>query len=252
MKFFVTGVGGQLGYDVVNELKRRNHECIGSDILPKDSDADYIQLDITDEAAVFDVIAKIKPDAVIHCAAWTAVDAAEDEENKKKVYAINVEGTQNIANVCKELDCKMLYISTDYVFDGKGELPWTADCKEYSPQNFYGKTKLEGENAVSSLLEKYFIVRIAWVFGKNGNNFIKTMLNLFLVASGLRPNRHAHLYQAPCKIACRYVRNRKIRLLPRDERGRLYKLVRFRLRNIQAGKNRYAGNPRNNGGIRVI
>ncbi len=186
MKFFVTGVGGQLGYDVVNELKRRNHECIGSDILPKDSDADYIQLDITDEAAVFDVISKIKPDAVIHCAAWTAVDAAEDEENKKKVYAINVEGTQNIANVCKELDCKMLYISTDYVFDGKGELPWTADCKEYSPQNFYGKTKLEGENAVSSLLEKYFIVRIAWVFGKNGNNFIKTMLNLSKKYSSLR------------------------------------------------------------------
>ncbi len=186
MKFFVTGVGGQLGYDVVNELERRNHECIGSDILPKDNDADYIQLDITDEAAVFDAIAKIKPDAVIHCAAWTAVDAAEDEANKEKVTAINVDGTRNIALACKTANCKMLYISTDYVFDGKGELPWPADCKEYCPQNFYGKTKLEGENAVSSLLEKYFIVRIAWVFGKNGNNFIKTMLNLSKKYSSLR------------------------------------------------------------------
>ncbi len=180
MKYFVTGVGGQLGYDVVNELKKRGHACVGSDILDacENLECDYCRLDITDSAAVAGTIKACSPDVVVHCAAWTAVDAAEDEENKKKVYAINVEGTQNIANVCKELDCKMIYISTDYVFDGKGSEPWEPDCIDFAPQNYYGVTKLGGENAVRDSLNKFFIVRIAWVFGKNGNNFIKTMLNL--------------------------------------------------------------------------
>ena len=174
MKVFVTGVGGQLGYDVMNELKRREHEAFGSDI----TDSADIQLDITDKTAVERVLTEIKPDAVIHCAAWTAVDAAEDEESKEKVYAVNVTGTRNIAEVCKQLDCKMIYISTDYVFDGQGTEPWQADCREYAPLNYYGQTKLEGELAVAELLEKFFIVRIAWVFGLNGKNFIKTMINV--------------------------------------------------------------------------
>lgn len=187
MKVFVTGVGGQLGHDVMNELHKRGHEGVGSDIAPQYSGAQdgsavttmpYIRLDITDAAAVSRVLDEIKPDAVVHCAAWTAVDAAEDAENQPKVRAINAEGTANIAEVCKELDCKMVYISTDYVFNGQGETPWQPDCKDYAPLNFYGQTKLEGELAVSSRLEKYFIVRIAWVFGKNGKNFIKTMLKL--------------------------------------------------------------------------
>lgn len=187
MKIFVTGVGGQLGHDVMNELHKRGYEGIGSDIAPQYSGAQdgsavttmpYIQLDITDAVAVSRVLDEIKPDAVVHCAAWTAVDAAEDAENQPKVRAINAEGTANIAEVCKELDCKMVYISTDYVFNGQGETPWQPDCKDYAPLNFYGQTKLEGELAVSSRLEKYFIVRIAWVFGLNGKNFIKTMLKL--------------------------------------------------------------------------
>lgn len=187
MRVFVTGVGGQLGHDVMNELHKRGHEGIGSDIAPQYSGAQdgsavtvmpYMPLDITDAAAVSRVLREVKPDAVVHCAAWTAVDAAEDTENQPKVRAINAEGTANIAEVCKELDCKMVYISTDYVFNGQGERPWQPDCKDYAPLNFYGQTKLEGELAVSSRLEKYFIVRIAWVFGLNGKNFIKTMLKL--------------------------------------------------------------------------
>lgn len=179
MKVLVTGVGGQLGFDVMHELQKRNITAIGTDIVKKDNiDFDFVQLDITDKKAVGDVIKKENPDAVIHCAAWTAVDAAEDEENIPKVKAINVDGTRNIAEVCKEIDCKMIYISTDYVFNGQGTEPWTPDCKEYSPLCVYGKTKLEGELAVSSILNKYFIVRIAWVFGKNGSNFIKTMLSV--------------------------------------------------------------------------
>ena len=138
----------------------------------------YIQLDITDEAAVNEKIREVNPDVVVHCAAWTAVDLAEDEDKISKVRAINADGTRYIANVCKELNCKMVYISTDYVFDGQGETPWDPDCKDYKPLNVYGETKLEGELAVSETLEKYFIVRIAWVFGKNGKNFIKTMLNV--------------------------------------------------------------------------
>lgn len=187
MRVFVSGVGGQLGHDVMNELRRRGHEGIGSDIAPQYSGAQdgsavttmpYVQLDITDAAAVSRVLREVKPDAVVHCAAWTAVDAAEDVENQSKIRAINAEGTANIAEVCKELDCKMVYISTDYVFNGQGETPWQPDCKDYAPLNYYGQTKLEGELAVSSRLEKYFIVRIAWVFGLNGKNFIKTMLKL--------------------------------------------------------------------------
>ncbi len=179
MKFFVTGVGGQLGYDVMNELAKRGYEAIGSDILDSvPQDFQYKKLDITDKSAVEQVITEVKPDAVIHCAAWTAVDAAEDEENIPKVRAINVDGTRNIAEVCKALDCKMIYISTDYVFDGQGEEAWKPDCKDYAPQNVYGQSKLDGELAVSEILDKYFIVRIAWVFGKNGKNFIKTMLNV--------------------------------------------------------------------------
>ena len=187
MKVLVTGVGGQLGHDVMNELAERGLEGIGSDIAPEYSGvADgtavtsmpYIQLDITDEAAVNEKIREVNPDVVVHCAAWTAVDLAEDEDKIAKVRAINADGTRYIANVCKELNCKMVYISTDYVFDGQGETPWDPDCKDYKPLNVYGQTKLEGELAVSETLEKYFIVRIAWVFGKNGKNFIKTMLNV--------------------------------------------------------------------------
>ena len=179
MKVLVTGVGGQLGYDVMNELIKRGHTAIGSDILDSvPQDYEYIKLDITDKQAVSEVITDIKPDAVIHCAAWTAVDAAEDEENQPKAFAINRDGTKNIAEACKSVDCKMIYISTDYVFDGQGERPWQPDDKNYAPLCVYGKSKLEGELAVSEILDKYFIVRIAWVFGVNGKNFIKTMLNV--------------------------------------------------------------------------
>ena len=187
MRFFVTGVGGQLGHDIMNELAKRGYEGIGSDIAPQYSGIDdgtavckmpYVAMDITDAQSVGAVIAQAKPDVVIHCAAWTAVDAAEKPENLPKVRAINAQGTRNIAAVCKKLGCKMIYISTDYVFDGQGQAPWEPDCKAYAPLNVYGQTKLDGELAVSELLEKFFIVRIAWVFGKNGNNFIKTMLNV--------------------------------------------------------------------------
>lgn len=169
MKVLVTGVKGQLGYDVVGELSKRGHEALGVDID---------EMDITDAASVSRVIREAAPDAVIHCAAWTAVDAAEDEENVSKVRAVNVDGTRNIAEICKKINCKMIYISTDYVFDGQGSEPWKPDCKDYAPLNVYGQSKLAGELAVSEILEKYFIVRIAWVFGKNGGNFIKTMLNI--------------------------------------------------------------------------
>lgn len=166
MKVLVTGVKGQLGYDVVNELTKRGHIAVGTDIE---------EMDITDSKSVDSVIKESAPDAVIHCAAYTAVDAAED--NVDLCRKINAEGTQNIANVCKELDIKMIYISTDYVFDGEGERPWEPD-DERTPLNVYGQTKYEGELAVQNTLDKFFIVRIAWVFGVNGKNFIKTMLNL--------------------------------------------------------------------------
>lgn len=187
MKVLVTGVAGQLGHDVMNELHKRGYEGVGSDIAPKYSGADdgtavtkmdYVQMDITNSQEVTETIKKVNPDVVVHCAAWTAVDLAEESENKEKVMAINVGGTENIAKVCKELDCKMVYISTDYVFDGYGTKSWEEDCKDYAPLNVYGESKLMGEKVVSLNLEKYFIVRIAWVFGVNGNNFIKTMLNV--------------------------------------------------------------------------
>ena len=187
MKVFVTGVAGQLGHDVMNELARRGYEGIGTDIAPEYSGiqdgtavttAPYVPLDITNEAAVQKVITEISTDVVVHCAAWTAVDLAEDDDKVEKVRAINARGTEYIAKVCKELNCKMVYISTDYVFNGQGCEPWQPDCKDYKPLNVYGQTKLEGELAVSENLDKYFIVRIAWVFGKNGKNFIKTMLNV--------------------------------------------------------------------------
>ncbi len=187
MKYFVTGVGGQLGHDVMNELAGRGYEGVGSDIQPQyagvqDGSAvctmPYVAMDITDAEAVEKIITQVNSDVVIHCAAWTAVDMAEDDDKAPKVRAINAGGTQNIANVCKKLGCKMVYISTDYVFDGQGTEPWQPDCKDYQPLNVYGQTKLEGELAVSNTLEKFFIVRIAWVFGLNGKNFIKTMLNV--------------------------------------------------------------------------
>ena len=181
MKVFVTGVGGQLGYDVMNELAVRGYECYGSDVLPKEKITlpyNYVQLDITKQEDVEKVIGQLAPDAVVHCAAWTAVDAAEEEEKKPKVIAINAMGTQYIAKACKKIDCKLVYISTDYVFNGEGTEPWDADCKEYASLNVYGMSKLLGEQAVAEVLSKFFIVRIAWVFGKNGNNFIKTMLNV--------------------------------------------------------------------------
>lgn len=187
MKFFVTGVNGQLGHDVMNELQKRGHEGVGSDIQASycgivDGSAvttmPYVSLDITDRQAAIKTIAEIKPDVVIHCAAWTAVDMAEDDDKVEKVRAINAGGTQNIADSCKNVDCKMLYLSTDYVFDGQGTEPWQPDCIDYKPLNIYGQTKLEGEQAVRRTLDKYFIVRIAWVFGLNGKNFIKTMINV--------------------------------------------------------------------------
>ena len=187
MKVFVTGVGGQLGHDVVNELDRRAHESIGSDIQAVYSGvndgsavvtAPYVQMDITDGAAVSKTIEKLKPDVIIHCAAWTNVDGAEAPENREKVHQINASGTENIAKAARAVDAKMVYISTDYVFDGQGERPWEPDDKCYAPLNVYGQSKLDGELAVSSILEKYFIVRIAWVFGLNGKNFIKTMINV--------------------------------------------------------------------------
>lgn len=187
MKVLVTGVAGQLGHDVMNELAKRNYEGIGSDIAPAYSGiADgsavtvmpYVQMDITDKSCVEKVVTEANPDVVVHCAAWTAVDLAEDDDKVEKVRLVNAKGTENIALVCKKLDCKMVYLSTDYVFDGEGTEPWKPDCRDYKPLSVYGQTKLEGELAVAGNLEKYFIVRIAWVFGVNGKNFIKTMLNL--------------------------------------------------------------------------
>ncbi len=187
MKVLVTGVSGQLGHDVMNELAKRGYTGVGSDIAPEYSGVDdntavvnmeYVQMDITDEKAVDEIITRVNPDVIVHCAAWTAVDMAEDDDKVEKVRAVNAGGTRNIAKAAKKLDCKMVYISTDYVFDGQDEKPWEPDCKDYKPLNVYGQTKLEGELAVSELLDKYFIVRIAWVFGVNGKNFIKTMINV--------------------------------------------------------------------------
>lgn len=177
MKVFVTGVCGQLGHDVINELAKRKYIGIGSDI--KDQAVDnYIQLDITNQEMVNKTINEVKPDVIVNCAAWTAVDAAEDEDKQELVRNINVNGTKYLAEAAKKVNAKFVYISTDYVFDGQGETPWQPDCKDYAPLNVYGQTKLDGELAVANTLDNYFIVRIAWVFGLNGNNFIKTMINL--------------------------------------------------------------------------
>ena len=187
MKFFVTGVNGQLGHDVMNELIKRGHLGIGSDIAEKYTGimdnsavttAEYVQLDITNRKSVIDTISAIKPDAIVHCAAWTAVDLAEDIDKQPMVYKVNSEGTKYIAEASKLINSKLLYLSTDYVFDGQGDKPWDPDCKRFDPLNIYGKSKLEGELAVSNLLSKFFIVRIAWVFGLNGKNFIKTMIDV--------------------------------------------------------------------------
>lgn len=185
MKTLVTGVNGQLGHDVMLELQKRGYEAVGCGSSPEyrgmaDAVAKlpYVSLDITDDAAVDRVLQEIKPDCVCHCAAWTAVDAAEEPENKDKVFAVNVDGTRNLARACQALDAKFMYISTDYVFNGQGTEPWKADSQEFAPLNVYGKSKLYGELAVKELLTKYFIVRIAWVFGLNGNNFVKTMLKV--------------------------------------------------------------------------
>lgn len=187
MKVFVTGVNGQLGHDVVNELSARGHTAIGSDLKPVYSGiadgtfvtrAPYISLDITREDAVFKAIDQVKPDALVHCAAWTAVDAAEEPDNRKTVFAVNEEGTRHIARASRAVHAKMVYISTDYVFDGTGTEPWQADCTEFAPQNVYGESKLSGEKAVRETLESYFIVRTAWVFGLNGKNFVRTMVTL--------------------------------------------------------------------------
>jgi len=195
LKVFVTGVAGQLGHDVMNELNKRGYEGIGSDIAPEYSGVQdgsavatmpYVSLDITNKENVENVLTELKPDVIVHCAAWTAVDLAEDDDKVERVRSINAGGTENIAKVCKKLDSKMVYISTDYVFDGQGTEPWTPDCTAYKPLNVYGQTKLEGELAVSVNLDKYFIVRIAWVFGVNGKNFIKTMLNVAKTHSTLR------------------------------------------------------------------
>ena len=186
MKVFVTGVAGQLGHDVMNELPRRGHEGIGSDRAATytnvgdstDLKMSYYPLDITNNADVERVLDEVKPDVVIHCAAWTAVDLAEDEDNIPIVHAVNAVGTEYLALACKHLGCKMMYISTDYVFNGQGEAPWDPDNKDYQPLNIYGQTKLEGELAVARHLSAFYIVRIAWVFGLHGNNFVKTILRL--------------------------------------------------------------------------
>ena len=187
MRFLVTGVGGQLGHDVMNELAKRGYEGVGSDIHPQYAGMQdgtpvctmpYVSMDITDAAAVAEKVKAAAPDVVVHCAAWTAVDAAEDEENFAKVRAINVTGTKNMAEAAAACGAKIIYLSTDYVFDGQGTEPWKPDCKDYAPLNVYGQTKLDGELAIAAATDRYFIVRIAWVFGVNGSNFIKTMLRV--------------------------------------------------------------------------
>ena len=261
MRVFITGVNGQQGHDCVNEMSKRGHEVIGSDIQKSDgapamqtqgggaqlqgvgaqaSKPAYVSLDITDAKAVRNTIGALKPDAIIHCAAWTAVDAAEDEANKPKVHAINVAGTRNIAQAASDIDAKMVYISTDYVFDGQGERPWQPDDKNYAPLNVYGQTKLEGELAVSSILSKYYIVRIAWVFGVNGKNFIKTMLQVGKTHDTVRvvndqigtPTYTLRLG----KIAGGHGGERQVWLLSCHQRRGLHQLVRLHEGNLQTGR----------------
>ena len=189
MKIFVTGVNGQLGHDVFFDLQKRGIQAVGSDLAPDCAsipELDYEPLDITNAAAVQETLKRIHPDAVIHCAAWTAVDAAEEPANQAKVHGVNAEGTAHIAQACAQTGCKLMYLSTDYVFDGQGDTPWQPDCKDYAPLNVYGQSKLEGELAVAQTMERFFIVRTAWVFGQNGNNFVKTMLKLSQTHDTLR------------------------------------------------------------------
>jgi dTDP-4-dehydrorhamnose reductase len=178
VKVLVTGTSGQLGFDVMEELARRGYNGVGADRADSEAEFEHVVLDITDKEAVARVVAEVKPDAVVHCAAWTNVDAAEDPTNLTAVRAVNVDGTENLAKACRENGAKMVYISTDYVFDGSGERPWEPDDKNYAPINVYGQSKLDGELKVAENLEKYFIVRIAWVFGRNGKNFVKTMMEV--------------------------------------------------------------------------
>jgi len=178
MKVLVTGTSGQLGYDVMMELLKRGHQAVGADRSGSEGDFEKVQLDITDTKRVLAVVEELKPEAIIHCAAWTNVDGAEAQENLEKVRAVNVEGTRNLAEACKKVDGKFVYISTDYVFNGEGDKPWKPDDKNYAPINVYGQSKLDGELEVAKILDKYFIVRIAWVFGKNGKNFVKTMIEV--------------------------------------------------------------------------
>lgn len=184
MKVLVTGVNGQLGHDVMLELNRRGHCPIGSGSGERckagDEVADmpYMQMDICSAEETERVFSEVHPDAVVHCSAWTAVDDAEDEANRDKVFALNVSGTGNIAAECKKQDAKMVYLSTDYVFDGRGTEPWKPEQTDFAPLNYYGETKLLGEKAVKAETDKYFIIRIAWVFGVNGKNFVRTMINV--------------------------------------------------------------------------
>lgn len=178
MKVLVTGTSGQLGFDVMEELARRGYEGIGADRSETDADFEHVRMDITDKDLVFKIVEGIRPDVIVHCAAWTNVDGAEDPEKLAAVRAVNVDGTRNLAEAAKEVDAKFVYISTDYVFDGEGSEPWKPDDKNYAPINVYGQSKLDGELEVSRILDKYFIVRIAWVFGRNGKNFIKTMIEV--------------------------------------------------------------------------
>lgn len=178
MKVLVTGTSGQLGFDVMEELARRGHEGIGADRSETEAEFEHVVLDITDKKKVTETVSEIKPDVVVHCAAWTNVDAAELSENLAAVRAVNVDGTRNLAEACREVGAKMVYISTDYVFNGDGVEPWKPDDDNYAPINIYGQSKLDGELEVKRILDKYFIVRIAWVFGRNGKNFIKTMIEV--------------------------------------------------------------------------
>ena len=178
MKVLVTGTSGQLGFDVMEELLSRGYEGVGADRSETEAEFEHLVLDITDAEKVMQTVAEVKPDVIVHCAAWTDVDGAEDPTNLDVVRAVNVEGTRNLALACKEVDAKFVYISTDYVFNGEGERPWQPDDKNYAPINVYGQSKLDGELEVSIILDKYFIVRIAWVFGRNGKNFIKTMIEV--------------------------------------------------------------------------
>ena len=223
MNFFVTGVGGQLGHDVMNELLKRGHEGVGSDIQETYSGvadgsavtkAPYVALDITDKEAVEKVITEVNPDAVIHCAAWTAVDMAEDDDKVAKVRAINAGGTQNIADVCKKLDCKMTYISTDYVFDGQGTEPWQPDCKDYKPLNVYGQTKLEGELAVSQTLEKYFMdeTKVDGVTRINDHEFEFHNAHCFKIdIPQIGPAQAIYYDVAALKACCKYIKEHRIK-----------------------------------------